>query len=78
MSERMSLEEMVDLISGRKPLVYDHVFKSPCCGEPVGVYHGEIQNADGSPYTGGVDWQVTIVRKCSKCKAVVPPRGAAT
>lgn len=40
---------------------------SRCCDGPVDVYHGRIQNKDGSPYSGGADWSVPVIRRCVLC-----------
>jgi hypothetical protein len=60
------------VLGGREPLVVDYERRSPCCNAPVGVFNGRIQNPDGTPYSGGKDWQIPILRRCGQCGEDIP------
>jgi hypothetical protein len=65
------VEKIARVLSGREPFIIDHKRRSPCCDAPLGVYQGGIQNMDGTPYSGGHDWKIPIVRRCENCGETV-------
>ncbi len=68
--EGMTLADVAQIarvLGGLEPFYVDHDQRSPCCHGPVGVYHGQIENEDGTPYRGGPHWRVPILRRCGKC-----------